>query len=96
MMTVMCSIGQTEIGQIGAKIGAEEITNVSKAEISMKEISVKFGVPQSRMEYPSRFEEPSEGYNPYDSADPYYDSVDPNDVADLPTDPYSGFEKLKS
>lgn len=71
------------------KAPTEGIANASKTEISVKEVSVKFEVPQSRMEYPSRFEEPPEGYNPYDSADPYYDGVDPQDVADLPTDPYS-------
>lgn len=77
------SLIASEIG----KVVAEGINNASKVEGS-----VKFNVPQSRMEYPCDYEEPPEGFNPYDSADPYFDDIDPQDVADLPTDPYEGFE----
>lgn len=51
------------------KLATEEIanaSNVSKFDVSVRELSAKFEVPQSRMEYPSDFEEPPEDYNPYD------------------------------
>lgn len=37
----------------------------------------------------------TETLNPYDSSDPYWDGINPEDVANLP-DPYEGFEKLKA
>lgn len=77
----------SEIG----KSAAEGIANVSKVEVSVKEVSAKFEVPQSRIEYPSNFEEPPKGYSIYDSADSYYDGVDPQDVADLDFNPYDVF-----
>lgn len=91
-MSIMGSI-LSEAGKTLAKAGIEIAAKTIEA--GLNEFSARMDVSPSRIEYPSRFEEAPETYNPYDAADPYYDGAAPQHVADLPADPYAGFEQSK-